>query len=184
MRHGFDPWVRKILWRRAWQPTPVLLPGESQRSLVVHWVTKSQTWLNSKRQNVIVWIFVFLQNSFVEILTPQFDSINKWGVLKLEPSWIRFSSVQFSSVQSLSCVRLCNSMECSTPGFPVNHQLQKLAQTHLHWVGDAIQPSQPLSSPSPPAFSLSQHQGLFQRVSFSHQVAKVLELQLWHQSFQ
>ena len=73
-------------------------------------------------------------------------------------------------------------MDCSMPGFPVHHQLPKLAQTHIHRVGDAIQPSNPLSSPSP-AFNLSQHQGLFQRVSSSHQVARVLEFQLQHQSF-
>ena len=80
-----------------------------------------------------------------------------------------------SSVQSLSCVRLCNPTDCSTPGFPVHHQLLELTQTHVHWVGDAIQPSHPLSSPSPPTFNLSQHQGIFQWVSSSHQVAKVLE---------
>ena len=74
--------------------------------------------------------------------------------------------------------------DCSMPGFPVHHQLPELAQTHVHWVSDAIQPSHPLLSPSPPAFNLSQHQGLFQWVSSSHQVAKLLELQLWHQSFQ
>ena len=74
-------------------------------------------------------------------------------------------------------------MDCSTPGFPVHHQLPEFTQTHVHWVGDAIQPSHPLSSPSPPAFNLSQHQGLFQWVSSSHQVAKVLEFQLQHQLF-
>ena len=79
---------------------------------------------------------------------------------------------------------LCNPVDCSTPGFPVHHQLPEPAQTHIHQVGDAIQPSHPLSSPSPSAFNLSQHQGLFQGVSSSHQVAKVLELQLQHQSFQ
>ena len=67
-------------------------------------------------------------------------------------------------------------MDCSTPGFPVHHQLQELAQTHVHRVSDAIQLSHPLLSPSPPAFYLFQHQGLFQCVSSSHQVAKVLEL--------
>ena len=61
-------------------------------------------------------------------------------------------------------------MDCSTPGLPVHHQLPELVQTHVHWVGDAIQPSHPLSSPSPPALNLSQHQGLFQWVSSSHQV--------------
>ena len=77
-----------------------------------------------------------------------------------------------------------NPMHCSTPGFPVHQQLPELAQTHVHRVSEVIQPSHPLSSPSPPTFNLSQHQGLFQRVSSSHQVAKVLEFQLQHQSFQ
>ena len=68
-------------------------------------------------------------------------------------------------------------MDCSTPDLPSHHQLPELAQTHAHWVSDAIQPSHPLSSPAPPAFNLSQHQGLFQCISSLHQVAKVLELQ-------
>ena len=75
-------------------------------------------------------------------------------------------------------------MNRSTPGLPVHHQLPEFTQTHVHRVGDAIQPSHPLSSPSPPALNLSQHQGLFKWVSSSHQVAKVLEFQLQHQSFQ
>ena len=83
-----------------------------------------------------------------------------------------------------SCSILCDPIACSTPGLPVHHQLLEFTQTHVHLVGDAIQPSHPLSSPSPPAVNLSQHQGLFQRVSFSHQVAKVLEFQHQHQSFQ
>ena len=78
----------------------------------------------------------------------------------------------------------CELMDCSTPGFPVYHQLLELIQTHVHRVGDAIQPSHPLSSPSHPALNLSQCQGLFKWVSSSHQVAKVLEFQLQHQSFQ
>ena len=93
-----------------------------------------------------------------------------------------FSPV-LSSVQSLSHVRLCNPMDCSTPGFLVHHQILEFTQTHDHWIGDVIQPSHPLSSPSPTAFNLSQHQGLFKWVSSSHQVAKVLEFQLQHQSF-
>ena len=94
-----------------------------------------------------------------------------------------FNSIQFSSVAQ-SCLTLCNSTDCSMPGFTVHHPLPELTQTHVHQVSDAIQPSHPLLSPSPPAFNLSQHQGLFQRVSSSHQVAKVLELQVQHQSFQ
>ena len=78
----------------------------------------------------------------------------------------------------------CNPMNGSMPGLPVHHQLLEFTQTHVHWVSDAIQPSHPLSSPSSPALNLSQHQGLFQWVSSSSQVAKVLEFQLQHQSFQ
>ena len=90
-----------------------------------------------------------------------------------------FNSAQFSSVQSLSHDRLCDPIDCSMLGLPVHQQCQVFTQTHVHWVGDAIQPSRPLSSPSPPALNFSQHQGLFQWVSSSHQVAKGQ-----HQSFQ
>ena len=95
----------------------------------------------------------------------------------------RGSCLQFSSIAQ-SCLTLCDPVDCSTPGLPVHHQLPEFTQTYVHWVGDAIQPSHPLLSPSPPAFNLSQHQGLFKWVSSSHQVVKVLELQLQHQSFQ
>ena len=102
------------------------------------------------------------------------------------PAYLTYmqSSVQFRSVAQ-SCPTLCDPMDCRPGlGFPVHHQLLDLAQTHVHCVSDAIQPSHPLSSPSPPVFSLSQHQGLFQWVSSLHQVARVLEFQLQHQSFQ
>ena len=96
--------------------------------------------------------------------------------------WV-FIFHQFSSV-ARSCPTLWDPMECSMPGLPVHHQLPEFTQTHVHWVTDVIQPSHPLSSPSPPTFNLSQHQGLFKWVSSSQQVAKVLEFQLQHQSFQ
>ena len=83
---------------------------------------------------------------------------------------IALSSKEFSSVAQ-SCSTLCDPMNCSTPGLPVHHQLLESTQTHVHWVGDAIQPSHPLLSPSPPALNLSQHQGLFKWISSSHQVA-------------
>ena len=123
------------------------------RWATVHGARKSQTQISTELSNT--WIFPLSLSLFCP----------------------------FRSVQLLSCVRLCAPMDCSTPGFPVHHRLLKHAQTHVHRVGDTIQPSHPLSSPSPPAFSLSQHQGLFQWVSYSHQVAKVLEFQLQHQSF-
>ena len=84
---------------------------------------------------------------------------------------VALSSVQFSSAAQ-SCLTLCDPMDCSTPGFPVHHQLQELTQAHVHWGSNAIQPSHPLSSPSLPAFNLSKHQGLLQWVSSLHQVAK------------
>ena len=91
--------------------------------------------------------------------------------------------IQFSSVTQ-SCQTLCDPMNSSMPGLPVHHKLPEFTQTHAHWVGDAIQPSHLLSSPSPPAPNPSQHQGLFQWVNSSHEVAKVLEFKLQHQSLQ
>ena len=87
--------------------------------------------------------------------------------------------VQFTQ----SCPTLGDPIDCSTSGLPVHHQLTEFTQTHVHWVRDAIRPSHPLSSPSPPVFNLSQHQGFFKWVSSLHQVVKVLEFQLQHQSF-
>ena len=141
-------------------------------------------------------------------LHPQYSSANPWCHLEASTkwdlertdissrkltgtgaclfSWVFLSTFLpiISSVQSLSRVRLCDPMNHSTPGLPVLHQLPEFTQTHVHWVGDTIQPSHPLSSPSPPTFKLSQHQDLFKWVGSSHQVAKVLEFQLQHQSFQ
>ena len=110
-----------------------------------------------------------------------------WQTYNPTKAWILNKHINnISSVQSVgqAWLTLCDPMDCNTPGLPVHHQLQDLAQTHVHRVGDATQPSHPLSSPSPPAFNCSQHQGLFQLVSSSHQVARVLEFQLQHQSFQ
>ena len=90
---------------------------------------------------------------------------------------------QFSSVAQ-SCLTLCNPMNCSTPGLPVHHQLPNFTQTQVHRVSDTIQPSHPLSSPSPPAPNPSQHQSLFQWVNSLHEVTKVLEFQLSHHSLQ
>ena len=131
----------------------------------------------------VCWIIWQTLKYYTEILIKSYYSIlTSWDYVWLRViSWNIVLSV--SSI-SQSCPTLCDPMDCSTPGLPVHHQLPELTQTHVHWVGDAIQPSHPLSSPSPPAFNLSQDQGLFQWFDFSHQVAKVLELQLQHQSFQ
>ena len=153
---GFDPWVQKILWRRKWQPTPVFLPGQShgERGLVGH-----RPWGHKR----VRWDLENEQQQFSGLC--------------------RILSVQFSSVAQ-SCLTLCDPMNRSTPGLPVHHQLPQFTQTHVHWVSDAIQPSHPLSSPSPPASNPSQHQSLFQWVNSSHEVAKVFEFQLEHQYFQ
>ena len=127
----------------------------------------------------------------------------QWGMESWEAARVRSECCQFKAsskphkkiplgdtspncccLVAQSCLTLCNPTDCSVPGSPVLHYLLEFAQTYVHWVSDAIQPSHPLLPPSPIAFNLSQHQGLFQWVGSSHQVAKVLELQLQHQSFQ
>ena len=145
------------------------------------------------------WIFIGRTDPEAEtpILRP--PDVKNWLIWKIlmlgkieggRSWWWQISlSMYFSaiSLSQFSCSVVSNSLrpvDCSTPGFSVFHHLLELVQTHVHWVGDAIQPSHPLSSPSLPAFNLSQHQGLFQWVDSAHQVAKILELQLQHLSFQ
>ena len=140
----------------------------------VHVVAKSQTWLKRKRMQCLGW-----SSHFIFSCTWAGIYISSSLTLKF---WTQ-SEFKFSSVTH-SCLTLCEPMDWSTPGSPVHHQLPGLTQTHVHWVGDAIQSSHPLSFTFPPAFNLSQHQGLFKWVSSSHQVAKVLEFQLKHQTFQ
>ena len=105
-------------------------------------------------------------------------------MLKKKKKLSNFWNTWYCCSVAQSYPTLGNPPDCSTPGCPVLHHLPELAQTHVHWVADAIQPSHPLFSPSSPALNLSQHQGLFKWVRSSHQVAKVLELQLQHHSFQ
>ena len=131
-----------------------------------------------------VWLFVTLWTVARQAHLPMGilqARILEWVAM---PSSGYLPNPGFTSVQSLSRVRLCNPMNRSTPGLPVYHQLLESTQTHVHWVSDTIQASHPLSSPSPPALNPSQHQGLFKWVNSLHQVAKVLEFQLQHQSFQ
>ena len=105
-----------------------------------------------------------------------FSSRNNHQKMEIAKKLKIICNIQFSSV-ARSCLTLCDPMNCSAPGLPVHHQLPESTQTHVHWVSDAIQPSHPLSSPSP-ALNSSQHQGLFQWVNSLHEVAKVLEFQL------
>ena len=122
-------------------------------------------------------IGTILSNSISSVHVSVSHFGNSYNIFKIN------FSVQFSSITQ-SCPTFCDPMDCCTPGFPVHHQLPEPTQTHVHWVGEAIQPSHPLSSPSPPAFSLSQHQSLFKQVRSSHRLAKILEFKLQHQSFQ
>ena len=125
-----------------------------------------------------------LSDPFPDLVGPAFNgSGNVCVPMNLRKgTWDSFCHLCFSSV-SQSCLTLCNPMNRNTAGLPVHHQLPEFTQTHVHQVSDAIQLSQLLSSPSPPAPNPSQHQGLFQWVNSSHEVAKVLEFQLQHQSF-
>ena len=146
----------------------------------------------TRKKNVIMKVknhFCF--RTFIQSFrTPDitFDNLTSWSRWEILAVLFRFSFFLMYATRcclvAQSCLTLCDLMECGTPGFPVLHHLPELAQTPVRWVHNAIQPSHPLSSPSPPAFYLCQYQGLFQWAGSSHQVAKVLELQLQHLSFQ
>ena len=135
--------------------------------------------LNFKKERLINILIFILKNTNLKAL-------KYWSCLLtcMLCIWRFYSYTDFQlSSGAQSCLTLRDPIDYSTSGFSVHHQLRELTQTHVHWVGDAIKPSHPLSSSSPPALNLAQHQGLFQWVSSLHQVAKVLEFQLQHQSF-
>ena len=168
---------------------PLFLPGNSLRShpLLISLVASSGTDTTLHFRFGLMGPTSSIREPEPQTLSTAFHS--RTGIW---PSWAKIirafprasnGIVQFSSVAQL-CPTLCNPMDGNTPGLPVHYRLLEFTQTHVHWVGDAIQPSHPLSSPSPPTFNLSQHQGLFKWVSSSHEVATVLEFQLQHQSFQ
>ena len=149
---------------------PQLSKNEDHGIQSHHFMAK--TWGNNGKSDRL---FFGLQNHCRWWLKP-------WNSKVLAP-WKK-SYDQPSSAQLFGHVQLfATPWDCSMPGLPLHLQLPELAQTHVHWVGDVIQPSHPLSSPSPPGFNLSWHQGLFQWVISSHQVDKVLGFQLQHQSF-
>ena len=125
-------------------------------------------------RNLLVCYFVYSSFFKVVLLATQFKFIMNSLLINSISSY----AVWLCGSVAKSGPTLCNPMDCSMPGFPVLHYLLEFAQTHVHWVSDAIQPFHPLSPHSPPALNLSRCQGLFQWVSFLHQVARVLELQL------
>ena len=170
-------------WRRKWQLTPVFLPGEFQgRGILVGCCLWGHTELDDRSDfaAAAAWYrgtkFATQSVSGMQIILSWKQSRPKtrWKKSDLPPSCLK----NLCSMAKL-CVILCNSMDCSTSmDFPAHQQLPEPTQTNVHWVSDAIQPSHPLSSSSPPTFSQSQHQGLFKWVSSLHQVAKILEFQL------
>ena len=154
------------------------------RSLLPRWLQMSLNLRDHKY--VLLWKLKFFQE------IPPTPHLVIWldREVCLIP-WLSLSKARYSKPASCSlltytqsCLTLCNPRDCSTSGFPVPHHLLEFAQSHVHWVDDATQPSHLLSPPSPPDLSCSQHQGLFQWLGSLHQVAKLLELQLQYQSFQ
>ena len=120
------------------------------------------------------WINKCMSKNPLNIKTVQQETLWRRWQMEMRLFVADKKPFQFSSV-SQSCLILCYLVNCSTPGLAVHHQLLESTQTHVHWVSDAVQPSHPLSSPTPPALNVSQHQGLFKWVSSSNQVGKVLK---------
>ena len=176
------------------QPMPLLslnkwiLPiQDSVKILLLH----NQSFLDYQRlqqyilahlnaHSILAEVLLNTQNPGITVISYHISSFVQF----IYCNFCTYLIIQFSSVHKESCLTLCDPMNHSMLGTPVHYQLPESTQTHVHWVGDAIQLSHPLLSPSPPALNLSQHQGLFRWVSSSHQEAKVLEFQLQHQSFQ
>ena len=143
--------------------------------LLCFWISQETLWY--------VWLRSIIENTHIQpSLATSCRANTQIPSLTLEPRTTVILGHWCCSITN-SCLTLCDPMDYSIPGFPVHQQLPELAQTHVHQVDHAIQPSHPLSSPSLPSFNLSQLMGLPQWISSSHQVAKVLELQLQYQSF-
>ena len=141
------------------------------REIMLFHYIYSSTQFTKYIHSTFTWLAWFIELLFLQCQVTTIYKIDMQGKCSV------IHSVQFSSV-SQSCLTLCDPMNCSTPGLPVHHHLPEFTQTYVHRVGDAIQPSYPQSSPSPPAPNSSQHQSLFQWVNSLHEVAKVLEFQL------
>ena len=133
-----------------------------------------RSWNAQTFGQILLWMSLWKK-----ILNESFEHTDEHGNSRLnEADWLLWHGCQLVSSVTQSCPTLCDPMNRSTPGLPVHHQLLEFTQTHVHRVSDAIQPSHPLSSPSPLAPNPSQHQSLFQWVNSLHEVAKVLEFQL------
>ena len=171
--------MRDLIPQPGIGPTPSVLGVQSLN----HWTTREVplTGLDDRLGCSFEILLILLRNFGIPmnyLLKTVFAASHRFCMLVVLLTLVS----QFSSV-SQSCLTLFNPMDYNSPGFPVHHQLLELAQTHVHQVGDAIQPCHPVLPSYPSAFNLSQHQGLFQWVSSFHHVAKVLAFQLQHQSF-
>ena len=161
--------------RGEWGTGPVRMIGQGEGWEEESWVSTASEWpglhfslISFQPHRFLCFISeIYPSNSGIKLANPT-TCLLIWLGKQIHK---RTDRSQFSSVAQ-SCLTLCDLMDCSMPGIPVHYQLPEFTQTHVHWVGDDIQPSHPLLSPSPPAFNLSQYQGLFQWVSSSHQVAK------------
>ena len=168
-----EMWVRSLGWEVP------LEEGMATHSSILAW---RMPWTEEPGHSSQGWKELDTTATLLNFLEVQGSGICQHVLLKVTTCYciINILPLRKRPLQTLVQFSCCHIqlLNWSTPSFPVHHQFPELAQTHVHWVGDAIQPSHPLSSLSPPAFNLSQHKGLFQWVSSSHQVAKVLEFQL------
>ena len=183
-------WAQKIFWNYLSEDLPDFLRAQTASFLISAWTPFRDCWrLAAAAAHSLFIVEVNGKCQFVFGVTSRVLNFIYFTFLLAglfeEKSWntSKASKVHISLVAQ-SCLTICDPMNHSTPGLPVHHQLPESTQTHVHWVGDAIQPSHSLSSPSPPTLNLSQHRGLFKWVSSSHEVTKVLEFQLQYQSFQ
>ena len=173
-----------LAWKILWMEEPGRLPSMGSQIVRCNWATSLYILMGRK------WYFITVLISFLKwlVMSTSFCVIVVLCNIFSRKTFINIFThsvsrlfccfcIPFSSVTQ-SCPTLCDSMNHSMPGLPVHHQLPEFIQTHVHRVSDAIQPSHPLSSPSPPALNPSQNQSLFQWVNSSQEVAKVLEFQL------
>ena len=187
-------WISALIILSGWnchthptsRPPPPTLPTQSSWSFLPFGSESSRSPLRACGLELHICTHICHSTHHIEEQLSLSDSVNQLWVVEAQRYIFYFWILQFSSVQFSRSV-VSDSLqphEPHMPGLPVLHQLLESTQTHVRWVGDAIQPSHPLLSPSPPALNLSQHQSLFKWVSSSLEVAKVLEFQLQHQSFQ
>ena len=175
-----NPTAGWLHWKRLWCWEGLGAGGEGDNRGWDSWMASPTQW---------TWVCV---NSGSWWWTGRPGVLQFMGSQRVSRTWLsdwtelnwKQVSAKLSCSVAKSCLTCCDPMDCSMPCFPDLHHLPEFAQIHVHWVGDAIQPSHPLSLPSLLAFNLTQHQSLFQWVGSSHQVAKVLKVQLQHQSFQ